>query len=181
MTSHLIASYKQASIACRATESTGSERAKTVIRNESREKPPVAPLDWAAHLDVDPAQPGTASATLLDSANHIVFLPANPFTFHLASDPVIHIRDNSHLQDTDGGRYEKPSWPSPSPPLFRGCVERIIHAADSIGIRGIVAHALSEQAKAFYSALGFEPSALDPMTLMVTLGDVRAILAAPTG
>ena len=34
--------------------------------------------------------------------------------------------------------------------------------------------AISEQAKAFYLALGFEPSPLDPMTLMVTLGDVRA-------
>ncbi len=60
--------------------------------------------------------------------------------------------------------------------LFRDCAERIAHAADSIGIRGIVAHALSEQAKAFYLALGFEPSPLDPMMLMVTLGDVRAIL-----
>lgn len=65
--------------------------------------------------------------------------------------------------------------------LFRDCAERITHAADSIGIRGIVAHAISEQAKAFYLALGFEPSPLDPMTLMVTLGDVRAILTAPTG
>ena len=60
--------------------------------------------------------------------------------------------------------------------LFRSCAERITHAADSIGIRGIVAHALSEQAEDFYLALGFEPSPLDPMTLMVTLSDVRALL-----
>lgn len=60
--------------------------------------------------------------------------------------------------------------------LFRDCAERIIHAAGSIGIRGIVVHAISEQAKAFYLTLGFEPSPLDPMTLMVTLGDVQAIL-----
>ncbi|MGC9195867.1 MAG: GNAT family N-acetyltransferase [Syntrophobacteraceae bacterium] len=59
--------------------------------------------------------------------------------------------------------------------LFRDCAERITNAADSIGIRGIVAHALSEQAKAFYLALGLEPSPLDPMMLMVTLSDVRAI------
>jgi len=65
--------------------------------------------------------------------------------------------------------------------LFRDCAARITHAADSIGIRGIVVNAISEQAKAFYLALGFEPSPLDPMTLMVTLGDVQAILGAPIG
>ncbi len=65
--------------------------------------------------------------------------------------------------------------------LFRDCAARVTHAADSIGIRGIVVHAISEQAKAFYLALGFEPSPLDPMTLMVTLGDVQAILGAPIG
>jgi hypothetical protein len=35
--------------------------------------------------------------------------------------------------------------------------------------------AISEPAKAFYLAIGFEPSKLDPMTLMVTLADVRAV------
>ncbi|MGA7564430.1 MAG: GNAT family N-acetyltransferase [Desulfobaccales bacterium] len=64
--------------------------------------------------------------------------------------------------------------------LFRDCAARINHAADSIGIRGIVVHAISEQAKAFYLALGFEPSPLDPMTLMVTLSDLRAILGPPS-
>jgi hypothetical protein len=65
--------------------------------------------------------------------------------------------------------------------MFRDCAGRITHAADSIGIRGIVVHAISEQAKAFYLTLGFETSPLDPMTLMVTLGDVQAILGAPPG
>ena len=60
--------------------------------------------------------------------------------------------------------------------LFRDCAGRVLNAAGSIGIRGIVVHAISEQAKAFYLALGFEPSPLDPMTLMVTLADVRAVL-----
>jgi GNAT superfamily N-acetyltransferase len=62
--------------------------------------------------------------------------------------------------------------------LFRECAHRVLQAADVLGIRGIVVHALSEQAKAFYLALGFVPSPLDPMTLMVTLDDVRAVLAA---
>ena len=60
--------------------------------------------------------------------------------------------------------------------LFRDCALRVAHAADTIGIRGIIVHAISEQAKAFYLALGFDPSPVDPMTLMVRLGDVRQLL-----
>jgi GNAT superfamily N-acetyltransferase len=60
--------------------------------------------------------------------------------------------------------------------LFRDCSLRVAHAADTIGIRGIVVHAISEQAKAFYQALGFDPSPAEPMTLMVTLGDIRSLL-----
>jgi GNAT superfamily N-acetyltransferase len=60
--------------------------------------------------------------------------------------------------------------------LFRDCCLRVAQAADAIGIRGIVVHAVSEAAKAFYLALGFEESASDKMTLMVTLGDVRALI-----
>jgi GNAT superfamily N-acetyltransferase len=60
--------------------------------------------------------------------------------------------------------------------LFRDCAGRIAHAADTIGIRGIVVHAISEPAKAFYLALGFEPSPIEPMTLMVTLNDLKAAL-----
>lgn len=60
--------------------------------------------------------------------------------------------------------------------LFRDCALRVAHAADTLGIRGIVVHAISDQAKAFYLALGFDPSPTDPMTLMVTLADVRKAL-----
>lgn len=65
--------------------------------------------------------------------------------------------------------------------LFRDCAARVVHAADSLGIRGIVVQAISEDARAFYLAVGFEPSPVDPMTLMVTLGDVRAIFGALSG
>jgi predicted N-acetyltransferase YhbS len=61
--------------------------------------------------------------------------------------------------------------------LFRDAALRIVQAADTIGIRGILVHAISEDAKKFYVALGFEPSPLDPMTLMVTLADVKAALS----
>jgi len=61
--------------------------------------------------------------------------------------------------------------------LFRDCTPRVAHAADTIGIRGIVVHAISEQARAFYPALGFDASPSELMTLMVTLGDIRGLLA----
>lgn len=60
--------------------------------------------------------------------------------------------------------------------LFRDCALRVAHAADTIGIRGIVVHAISDQAKAFYEALGFDASPAEPMTLMVTLADIRHLM-----
>ncbi|ATE60675.1 GNAT family N-acetyltransferase [Thauera sinica] len=61
--------------------------------------------------------------------------------------------------------------------LMRDAGLRVIQAADTIGIRGMIVHALSAEAKAFYEQIGFESSPLDPMTLMVTLTDLRSSLA----
>ncbi len=61
--------------------------------------------------------------------------------------------------------------------LFQDAASRVMHAADAIGIRGLVVHALSEEAKAFYLQLGLDESPLDPMTLMVTLADLKQSLA----
>ena len=60
--------------------------------------------------------------------------------------------------------------------LFRDGARRVVHAAATIGIRGILVHAISDDAKTFYLALGFEVSPLEPMTLMVTLKDVQKSL-----
>jgi GNAT superfamily N-acetyltransferase len=60
--------------------------------------------------------------------------------------------------------------------MFRDCALRVAQAADTIGIRGIVVHAISEEAKKFYVALGFDPSPVKPMTLMVTLADIRHLM-----
>ncbi len=61
--------------------------------------------------------------------------------------------------------------------LFQDAARRVINAADAIGIRGMIVHAISEDVAAFYQRLGRDPSPLDPMTLMVTLTDLRASLA----
>lgn len=60
--------------------------------------------------------------------------------------------------------------------LVRDASLRVIQAADVIGIRGIVVHALTTEARAFYERIGFEESPLDPMMLMVTLDDLKACL-----
>jgi GNAT superfamily N-acetyltransferase len=58
--------------------------------------------------------------------------------------------------------------------LVQDAGRRLLHAADEIGIRGLLVHAIDEDAKTFYHRLGFDPSPLDPMTLMITLADLRA-------
>jgi len=61
--------------------------------------------------------------------------------------------------------------------LFQDAARRVVNAADAIGIRGMIVHALSDNAAAFYRKLGFDPSPLDPMTLMVTVADLHASMA----
>jgi GNAT superfamily N-acetyltransferase len=60
--------------------------------------------------------------------------------------------------------------------LFQDAARRIINAANAIGIRGLVVHALSDTAATFYRHLGFDSSPLDPMILMITIADLRASL-----
>ena len=60
--------------------------------------------------------------------------------------------------------------------LMRDAGRRVLQAADAIGIRGILVHAISDEARQFYLAVGFETSPLDAMTLMMTLADVEHAL-----
>lgn len=61
--------------------------------------------------------------------------------------------------------------------LFRDAARRVTHAADTIGIRGVVVHAISEEARRFYIALGFDLCFVEARTLVITLQDLRAALA----
>ncbi|AUC43480.1 Acetyltransferase [Dickeya solani RNS 08.23.3.1.A] len=53
----------------------------------------------------------------------------------------------------------------------------MIRVAETIGIRGMLVHALSDDAREFYLRVGFEPSPIDPMMLMVTLRDLVGSLS----
>lgn len=55
--------------------------------------------------------------------------------------------------------------------LLRDAVLRTLQAADIIGVRAILVHALSEQAKRFYEEWGFAPSPINRLTLMVPVSD----------
>jgi predicted N-acetyltransferase YhbS len=53
---------------------------------------------------------------------------------------------------------------------------RALTAADAIGARAILVHAIDEEAASFYKKFGFEPSPLDPKQLMLLMKDLRATL-----
>lgn len=61
--------------------------------------------------------------------------------------------------------------------LFRDGARRVLNAAEAIGIRGIMVHAISDEARAFYLALGFDPSPFEAMPLMVRLSDLADALS----
>jgi GNAT superfamily N-acetyltransferase len=62
--------------------------------------------------------------------------------------------------------------------LLRDAILRTLQAAEIAGIRAILVHAISEDARRFYERCGFQPSPLDPMTLMITLRDAEQALLA---
>jgi GNAT superfamily N-acetyltransferase len=57
--------------------------------------------------------------------------------------------------------------------LLRDAILRTFQAAEIGGIRAMLVHAISEDAKRFYESCGFSPSPLDPMTLMITMADAE--------
>ncbi|MBD2452066.1 GNAT family N-acetyltransferase [Nostoc sp. FACHB-152] len=60
--------------------------------------------------------------------------------------------------------------------LVRDAVLRTLQAADIAGIRAILVHAISEEAKQFYERCGFIASPVATMTLMVMVKDAKAAL-----
>jgi GNAT superfamily N-acetyltransferase len=60
--------------------------------------------------------------------------------------------------------------------LLSDAVSRAIGAAETIGVRAILVHAISDEAKTFYEKHGFRPSPIEPMTLMVTIDEARRML-----
>jgi GNAT superfamily N-acetyltransferase len=62
--------------------------------------------------------------------------------------------------------------------LLRDAILRTIQAASIAGIRAILVHAISENARRFYEQSGFHPSPIDPMTLMITVAEAELAATA---
>lgn len=60
--------------------------------------------------------------------------------------------------------------------LMQDAALRVLQAATTIGIRGMVVHALSDSARAFYLALGFKESPGQPLTLTITVKELQVAL-----
>lgn len=60
--------------------------------------------------------------------------------------------------------------------LLRDAILRTLQAAEIAGIRAILVHAISEDAKQFYEKCGFTASPLDPMTLMIKVSDASTAI-----
>lgn len=62
--------------------------------------------------------------------------------------------------------------------LLKDAILRTAQVAGQAGVRGIMVHAISDEAKRFYAKWGFAESPADPMTLMVRLSDIVATIRA---
>jgi GNAT superfamily N-acetyltransferase len=60
--------------------------------------------------------------------------------------------------------------------LLKDAILRTIQAAEIAGIRAILVHAISDDARRFYLRHGFIESPVAPMTLMITLAEVERAL-----
>jgi hypothetical protein len=57
-------------------------------------------------------------------------------------------------------------------------VLRTVQAAEIAGIRAILVHAISDEAKRFYESHGFVASPVDPLTVMIAVAEAVKIMGA---
>ena len=62
------------------------------------------------------------------------------------------------------------------PALLKDALLRIEQAADIIGIRAVLVHAIDQDARSFYKKYGFEESPVDELHLMLLMKDLRKAL-----
>jgi predicted N-acetyltransferase YhbS len=60
--------------------------------------------------------------------------------------------------------------------LLRDAITRCVGVAEQVGVRAMLVHALHDGARAFYAQFDFEPSPTDPLHLVLTMKDARALL-----
>lgn len=60
--------------------------------------------------------------------------------------------------------------------MLRDAITRSVQAADIIGVRALLVHALHDDARSFYERFDFEPSPTDPLHLLLLIKDARALV-----
>ena len=60
--------------------------------------------------------------------------------------------------------------------LLLDALQRVLRASDELAIRAVIVNVLNERASSFYRAFGFQPTDLEPDTLMVSLQAIRQTL-----
>lgn len=60
--------------------------------------------------------------------------------------------------------------------LLLDAVQRVAAAAETVGVRAILVHAISEEAKTFYEKHGFRASPVEPKTLMITIEEAQRMM-----
>jgi hypothetical protein len=60
--------------------------------------------------------------------------------------------------------------------LLFDALERTEEAADIIGVRAVLVHAIDDAARRFYEHFNFDASPIDPFQLMLLLKDLRKAL-----
>jgi predicted N-acetyltransferase YhbS len=60
--------------------------------------------------------------------------------------------------------------------LLRDAIARSVRAADIVGVRALLVHALHDRARAFYLHFDFEPSPTDPLHLLLLMKNARTAM-----
>jgi predicted N-acetyltransferase YhbS len=60
--------------------------------------------------------------------------------------------------------------------LLRDAITRSVGVAEHVGVRAILVHALHDEAREFYLRFEFDPSPTDPLHLMLSMKDARALI-----
>jgi GNAT superfamily N-acetyltransferase len=60
--------------------------------------------------------------------------------------------------------------------LLFDALKRIEEAAEIVGVRAVLVHAIDDDARRFYERFDFDPSPIDPFQLMLLLKDLRKAL-----
>ena len=60
--------------------------------------------------------------------------------------------------------------------LLFDALKRVEEAAEIVGVRAVLVHAINDGARRFYEHFGFDPSPVDPFHLMLLLRDLRKAL-----